>query len=1232
MFISFVFSGLKMNRGVAGIVSLAVVLSLTAMPGVHSSLDSNSKQTNDKINKAIADSSTLTRVMAQKKGNCAAPKPSYRAEMLQAVERRYSTYPGGHTAKSTGACLADAIQIPQPERAYTHLVIALLPDPVHTSLALFFDRQIDALQQGAQDNGWIFDEAKMPWDNKDHPESSDPNTRKLAESYQGAAEEQPGFLMFHHIPKSDGTVSRERLLVFVVGETPTGGVEKQQFQNAVAITQQLFCGKSKCSVKYPLGPLPILGPTFSGSLASLSQLLKCLGIGAKINLACRNNISIFSGTVTDRLSVNAFNLTMGKNKLQTLQEFDANSIDRLLAFSQKRSYKMERIAILSEDETAYGASVSFSQSRPPCCERNLENDVAHFYFPREISQLRNAYQHNLTAEPRRDKNQSTTLPLDLESNGSDDDTVRQYSRNQLPLSQESVLLGIVAGLRKHNSELVIIRATDPFDQLFLARFLRQAYPQGRIITVGADLLFSREVQDARLHGVIALSTYDLTPGAGHELTPSGEFHSDRVFPSSYSMGTYNAMALLLATIPLKDGDSFEQAHASPACHSVLTARLMGYRDTPDDSSSERKPTRPAVHLSVLGHEGFWHLASLPATCDENLPPVCVPEAPSCAVIAPMARLPKDWQLFWLLAIFISIAYAYSLWTASIFSTSESVAHLAPPVSDSRKVLLASTGFLHFALLAAVSLPYFFYKHHLQFFVLVLTMIVILMVCWADLVRRSAPRFLIFCFVVACVATSIWIVLLWNSGSAKELAVPRSVTLSSGVSPLLPLLLLLLGGLWSAWYSLSGASLVGSHCPILPSSGDIEGSEIKSRKTLYPLLKDSQVVLKRLLNPAQWDSSSVVAAVLVILACRNFAGTTPFRTLEGKGYELTLAVLVTSILGFLVAGVIRLKGIWVRLHVLLESLNLLGLGSGFKRLTGFAWAPLWRLSPGNRLVLRKLVTQQLETATKIDQLQIHGFISFREELEKHEEKILNISYTAEQNSIKGSGWQLLHAPKKWYLQIAEQSRLEKYLLEAYSGLRSALARVTFQALEYAVTHTADNIDNLNDEESSEKVVARAILPLQSLPATAEEKLEAKAREKRAERLQRCQELVALLYTNFMIVVLIRIRTLIFGIAGMYIFLLLALSVYPFQPQLGIRLSLMMLLAGIVVVVGTVYAQMHRDTILSYITDTRPGELGADFWIQIITFVALPLLSLVASQFPEISSGLTTWIEPALKALK
>jgi len=70
----------------------------------------------------------------------------------------------------------------------------------------------------------------------------------------------------------------------------------------------------------------------------------------------------------------------------------------------------------------------------------------------------------------------------------------------------------------------------------------------------------------------------------------------------------------------------------------------------------------------------------------------------------------------------------------------------------------------------------------------------------------------------------------------------------------------------------------------------------------------------------------------------------------------------------------------------------------------------------------------------------------------------------------------------------------------------------------------------------------------------------------------------------------------------------------------------------ITVGIVYAQMHRDATLSHMTDTTPGELGFDFYIKMAAFGAVPLLSLLSAQFPEVNRFLFAWLQPALEALK
>src|SRR4029077_9803673 len=63
--------------------------------------------------------------------------------------------------------------VPREARANLRFVIATVADPAHTHLSLFFDRQIDAIQEAVQTDGYLFSRAYMPWDNKDHPEATD---------------------------------------------------------------------------------------------------------------------------------------------------------------------------------------------------------------------------------------------------------------------------------------------------------------------------------------------------------------------------------------------------------------------------------------------------------------------------------------------------------------------------------------------------------------------------------------------------------------------------------------------------------------------------------------------------------------------------------------------------------------------------------------------------------------------------------------------------------------------------------------------------------------------------------------------------------------------------------------------------------------------------------------------------------------------------------------------------
>jgi len=78
-----------------------------------------------------------------------------------------------------------------------------------------------------------------------------------------------------------------------------------------------------------------------------------------------------------------------------------------------------------------------------------------------------------------------------------------------------------------------------------------------------------------------------------------------------------------------------------------------------------------------------------------------------------------------------------------------------------------------------------------------------------------------------------------------------------------------------------------------------------------------------------------------------------------------------------------------------------------------------------------------------------------------------------------------------------------------------------------------------------------------------------------------------------------------------------------------IGLFVLLGG---VIWYVYAQMHKDSTLSNLTNTEAGKLGIDFWLKLVSYGAIPLLGLLNTVFPGIAEFIFSWLQPGLQALK
>jgi hypothetical protein len=134
------------------------------------------------------------------------------------------------------------------------------------------------------------------------------------------------------------------------------------------------------------------------------------------------------------------------------------------------------------------------------------------------------------------------------------------------------------------------------------------------------------------------------------------------------------------------------------------------------------------------------------------------------------------------------------------------------------------------------------------------------------------------------------------------------------------------------------------------------------------------------------------------------------------------------------------------------------------------------------------------------------------------------------------------------------------------------------------------------------------------------------------LQLAEELIVVRYVALIRAVLVNIRYLMLFVSAAFVLAIIAWNSYPFQPHRLIDWCFTLLFFAIGTGFVWVFAQMHRNPILSRITDTKPNELGTDFYIRIISFGAVPLLTWLAYQFPEVGGKLLHIVQPSLKVLK
>jgi hypothetical protein len=135
-----------------------------------------------------------------------------------------------------------------------------------------------------------------------------------------------------------------------------------------------------------------------------------------------------------------------------------------------------------------------------------------------------------------------------------------------------------------------------------------------------------------------------------------------------------------------------------------------------------------------------------------------------------------------------------------------------------------------------------------------------------------------------------------------------------------------------------------------------------------------------------------------------------------------------------------------------------------------------------------------------------------------------------------------------------------------------------------------------------------------------------------RFKTNSELFALRYVAFIQANCRQIENLLIFLPIGFVLTLLSLNSYPFQSGHVLSWFMANLLIAIGIAVVFVLANSERDPVLSRLNGTEPGKIGKDFYMNLISYGALPVLTVLAAQFPAIGSFLFSWVQPLLQALR
>jgi hypothetical protein len=1116
------------------------------------------------------------------------------------------------------------------------VLIASLADPVESHLDWAFDSELEAIRRAYERSGYVTDRFWLP------PPGLVVLGSGTDTSSVPAREVYPAVLLFRHVAADQPALR----LLYLVGEVPTLGIHKVAFTTALRERDALLAASG--AAPGTRRTIRVLGPAFSGSAVSLRVILEKWFEGAGGGHSS-DRVVVVSGSATSGGNRTAISLA-GRVTFQTTVHTDETMAEALRVVLDSLRIDDSQVAVLREATTQYGFAIG-----------SRTQGFLDLPFPMNISSLRAEYARNpaalapgasgalpgAAAPPR--------VPLSLEDSARPRESPPVTSA--LTAASADVLLDAIAQtLRDHKVRVVGLVATDVRDKLFLGTEIRKRVRDVQLFTYESNVLYLRPDLNEWLRGMLVFSTYPLF--LHNQLwTPSRNGSQQVAFASDGAEGVYNAALTLLGNDallaeygePMPSAAALDSPQAPPVwVTAVGRTSFLPVKAVPRrDSLIYQAPPRAAAWLGLaqpllpIGFPGFAatlvlalvicmvavrSLASEGRRADRA--DVAALQAPSsfgpppAGTLRPAAPAPADWDRLGEIVRAASLLVHAELYAVLLFIA--------------LGAMFAPAAVLVWRAAGGIGWPV----------PLVRTLLALVVLLWGvATVRRAgaaiqlAQRYgaigwrylwgsfgpwgkrllwglevgarglVVVAALVYAYLTTRYTATLWRTAQLDspdfQLLFHRASQIDGGLSPLLPLIALGVGfATWCVWH-LERVALLSQRTSLEEASHRREQPQKKEgdeEQSLWDAIADVRSRLFLVIPDARALYLLVFLAVLSLWLWPQFGRSTeslimPELHFQLSAFDLLFRLAVVGTLAATPWAAYRLLAVWSALQECLRRLGASPLVEAFDRLPA-------RIARLTRLTLFAVPPPDVIGDVAVTQWK-HLNRIFQEKQEQFS------ALLAGQGDVLGSIQALDTAPRPRMSRQEERREAKAVgladvyaILERLWSLEPTVTEIDRAVAEVAKPGAADTTSMLRHSFAD---------PVRLW-------------------LRLAEEFVAVQVVDYLEWVLRQLRILA-------VFLLLALllttgllSCYPFQPQTLIKLVFFFIVAGTIGTIVFVMSRLNRDEVLSRITKTEPGQItwNSTFILNLLVFGAVPLLTLISSEFPAVRDLLFSWFSPILKA--